>query len=629
MNPYHPTALKLGYRTKEYTDNRSFEFLLSYSATNRGWLRGDPSKKRRRESDSGLGNEGDPSENGPSNGEPSSGGSPSGASSPGGPWSGNFGNASPSNGEGDSFNDTNIDPSLVGNGSPGGDTTNSAGGGEHNLSSARVGARGGDPPSSISGRGSTSINLLASQLSRMGSTASRQSEVGAFRREGSGVGFSEISSSHVSPSPVDMHIGTPAIASLANSALNRGYSVTNDDQLQTSLSQLEMDPQAFRIAAGLALPSELTLESPVLPKLVPGYPSVDEPIPAPHVGWVRKAKLAKTRIGNLKGGRERRKSLVVGLRYPSDQWMSSLVVSDLEVGGPSAETLHAGEDAALPAAQPDTHPDHTDDDDDDGDDEIDVDEEEPAEKGDTEYAAGRPRPNAGRNSKPSEIHVAIRTRPRARKADIPPSKTPPRDLEQLSDPRAHSGKQLRESCERVPVIDLPDKIVTETEDLQKLIPPNWRFAVLIPKRSSSKPSISPFVIISSPAKPTSARFTKTRRRKRRTLTPKAGQKDSEFKLPPWSKKLMEDKTSSRTKGTKSGIKLRPVSSRKPSSRQQQLPSISLDDSEDEIMRSPSPYEVRGSSSPRSSVMGEGEGDEVGVINEEDEYNRRWSRAGRF
>ncbi|CUS13476.1 unnamed protein product [Tuber aestivum] len=599
----------LGYNTRAVTDQRSEEWLTTFAQHNKKWATssgdGDgASQKRKRSDGSGEDSDADIGGSGSSGGEVDDGESIS-----------NEDDVMDDEEDGD-WEGPGKHPSLL------------------DFPSA-VGVRGGDP-SFISGKRSTNVNLLASQLAIL----ARECDPSTGEPGGGGRIINVIESrgrdQNNSLALFDNHslenntIASPLYSGLDNSALR-----------SNNLSQLEMDPEAFRIAAGLLSvedgasappiqqPSSASPEALSLPLFLNGPAKLEvervvkSPTPEPietKAGWVKKAKLARKRFANLQAGKNRRKSLIVKLQVRVEEWEETLVRSDVPPKKILLEEKER-EDEAPPVQPPSPlHKDQG---------------EEPLE-------------DDAEGSVEDILSDGPQRRPKAARGDgeyIARNRTgnPPAPLMALSSVRSRRRSQSLQgsvhndsanSSKHTPSLEQPSFEQPSTAapapppsppPLTSLIPSDWSFAVIITK----KPDCHKYAKIATTSRP--------RGRPRKTQPAGKAQEDDDFKLASWSK-VMKSESTTLTKGS--------VRPRAASTVFAVGVESSSDDEEGYVERGPRPVSVdsgedgdaeglgkermvvgRGRVRKKWKVEeGQGEGEERGGgYDEEGEYNRRWSR----
>lgn len=497
--------------------------------------------------------------------------------------------------------------------------------------------RGGDP-SFISGKRSTNVNLLASQLALL----ARKCDPSIGETDGEGGRDINVigrrwRDQNNSLALLDNHslenntIASPLSPGLDNSALR-----------SNNLSQLEMDPQAFRIAAGLLTvednapvpltqqPSAVSPEALPLPLLLSGPARLEverivkSPTPEPietKAGWVKKAKLARKRFANLQAGKNRRKSLIVKLKVPVKEWEEAPVQSDVlpkkilsEEGEEESEAL-----PAQPLSPPLGHQ---------GEGLLEDDVEESAEDIPSD---GPPR---RRKAAPKDGEYIARNR----------TGNPPTPLMALSSVRSRRRSQSLQrsvhnnspnSSKRTPPLEQPSiPPPAPSPPLTSLIPADWPFAIIITK----KPDRREYAKTTTTGRP--------RGRPRKVRPAGKAREDGDFKLAPWSKVMKVEGTTL----TKESVRPRVAST----AFAEDVEESSEDDGECHyVERGPRPVSVDsgeegdGEEGERERmVVGKGrvrkqrkvgrqeEGEERGGrgggdYDEEDEYNRRWSRRRLF
>lgn len=497
--------------------------------------------------------------------------------------------------------------------------------------------RGGDP-SFISGKRSTNVNLLASQLAILArkcdpSTGETDNEGGRDTNV-IGRGWRDRDNSLAL---LDNHslenntIASPLSPGLDNSALR-----------SNNLSQLEMDPQAFRIAAGLLpvednmsvpltqQPSGVSPEALSLPLLLSGPAkleverTVKSPTPEPietKAGWVKKAKLARKRFANLQAGKNRRKSLIVKLKVAVEEWEEAPVRSDVppkkilsEEGEREDETL-----SVQPLSPPQMH---------EGDGLLEGDLEESA---DDIPSDGPPR---RRKAAPKDGEYIARNR----------TGNPPTPLMALSSVRSRRRSQSLQrsvhnsstkSSKHTPPLEQPSTPTpVPPPPITSLIPADWPFAIII----TEKPDRRKYAKTTTTGRP--------RGRPRKVQLAGKAREDGDFKLAPWSK-VMKTESTTHTKGS---VRPRVAST----AFAEDVEESSEDDGEGHyVERGPRPVSVdsgeegdkeglgrermvvgKGRIRKQRKVEGQEGGEERGGrggggYDEEDEYNRRWSRRRSF
>ena len=499
--------------------------------------------------------------------------------------------------------------------------------------------RGGDP-SFISGKRSTNVNLLASQLALL----ARKCDPSTGETDGEGgrdinVIGGRWRDQNNSLALFDNHslenntIANPLSPGLDNSALR-----------PDNLSQLEMDPQAFRIAAGLLAvedntsvpltqqPSEVSPEALPLPLLLSGPARLEverivkSPTPEPietKAGWVKKAKLARKRFANLQAGKNRRKSLIVKLKVLVKEWEEAPVQSDVlpkkilsEEGERESEAL-----PVQPLSPPQGHQ---------GEGLLEDDVEESAEDIPSDG------PSRRRKAAPKDGEYIARNR----------TGNPPTPLMALSSVRSRRRSQSLQrnvhnnssnSGKHTPPLEQPSipPPAPSPPPLTSLIPAGWPFAIIITKKPDRRKYAKTTITTGRP-----------RGRPRKVRPAGKAREDGDFKLAPWSKVMKVEGTTL----TKGSVRPRVASA----AFAEGVEESSEDDGEGRyVERGPRPVSVdsgeegdgeglerermvvgKGRVRKQRKVGGQEEGEERdgrggGDYDEEDEYNRRWSRRRLF